>query len=444
MTGEPRAPDGPGPTPANARTVGNAGAGNTGADAQTPAETPPPPAAPARPEAESPGDGNGAPPDGISSDGNGTPPDGNGTPPDGNTPDGDWPGANTPEGNAPDGSSFGGNVSGGSSSDGNTPDGDSPGGSPPDGNSPERAGPSGRGARRLAGLASGGALTGSAPLWKERSALASAAFHLALVGLLFVPGLLDGFGRDDGALEGRPRFDFRIAGGSGPGGGGGGGGSGGDRISAFIRPRAAEPPPPVPETPRQAPIAPRKPRPLRFEDLENLADASSPVELALGTVFSPQAVEAPGLSLSDFEDRGGRDLAPSAGTGDGIGGGEGVGTGEGQGWGVGPGYGGGSGGGAYAPGGYDVEPRLVYEPPEPPYPDGARRRRVSGEVMLQVLVKLDGSTEVLGVIKSGCRACVETARRHARKYRWEPALKDGKPVEAVGVITVTFGLFSGR
>ena len=395
--GEPRAPNGPGPAaPADARAEGGAGA-----DASAPAEAAPRPAAPTRPEAESPAAGNGNAPDGYS--------------PDGYSPAGYSPAGNSPAGN------------------------------PPDGNRPAGAGPDSRRARRLAGLASGGALTGSAaPLWKERSALASAGFHLALVGLLFVPGLLDGFGRDDGALEGRPRFDFRIAGGSGPGGGGGGGGSGGDRISAFIRPRAAEPPPPEPEPPRQAPIAPRKPRPLRFEDLENLADASPPVELALGTVFSPQAVEAPGLSLSDFEDRGGRDLAPSAGAGGGIGGGEGVGTGEGQGWGVGPGYGGGSGGGAYAPGGYDVEPRLVYEPPEPPYPDGARRRRVSGEVMLQVLVKLDGSTEVLGVIKSGCRACVETARRHARKYRWEPALKDGQPVEAVGVITVTFGLFSAR
>ena len=61
--------------------------------------------------------------------------------------------------------------------------------------------------------------------------------------------------------------------------------------------------------------------------------------------------------------------------------------------------------------------------------------------MLQVLVKLDGSTEVLTVLKSGCRACVETARRHALLYRWAPALKDGKPVEAVGMITVRFGLF---
>lgn len=371
------------------------------------------------------------------------------SPPDAERPDATTPDAERPDATAPDAAGPDANAPGGEGPGANAPGAEglganAPGAEGPDANPPGETGLDSRRARRLAGLASGGALAASgAPLWKERSAAASALFHLALVGLLFVPGLLGGFAGDDSALESRPRFDFRIAGGSGPGGGGGGGGSRGDRITAYIRPRAAEPPPPQPETPRQAPIAPRKPRPLRFEDLENLSDTSPPVELALGTVFSPQAVEAPGLSLSDFEDLGGRDTAPSAGTGGGIGGGEGVGTGEGQGWGVGPGYGGGSGGGAYAPGGYDVEPSLIYEPPEPPYPDGARRRRVSGEVMLQVLVKLDGSTEVLGVIKSGCRACVETARRHALRYRWKPALKDGQPVEAVGVITVTFGLFSG-
>lgn len=307
--------------------------------------------------------------------------------------------------------------------------------------------PSAPQSRRLSGLSGGGALTAAAPLWKQRSSLASAAFHLSLGLLLFVPGLLGGGRSDDGGRDALPRFHFDVAGGSGPGGGGGGGGSRGDRITAYI-PERAEPPPepeaPEPETPREAPIAPRKPRPLRFEDLDDLLDRTPPVDLALGSVYSPQAVESPGLSLSDFEDRGGRDRTPSAGTGGGIGGGEGVGTGEGRGWGVGPGHGGGSGGGAYAPGGYDVEPRLIYEPPEPPYPETARRRRVTGEVMLQVLVKLDGSTEVLRVIKSGCRACVETARRHALRYRWKPALKDGKPVEAIGVIRVSFGLFSAR
>ena len=294
----------------------------------------------------------------------------------------------------------------------------------------------------LAGLASGGAASEpSVPIWKQGSAIASAAFHLALIGLVFLPGISFLDSSEDRRM-GSPLFQFRIAGGEGAGGGGGGGGSRGERISAYIPVRVEPPAPqPEPETPREAPIAPRKPRPLRFEDLENLADQPDLKDLVLGNVFSPQAVDFPGLSLDAFGDNGGQDTAPSAGTGGGIGGGEGIGTGEGQGWGVGPGYGGGSGGGAYSPGGYDVEPRLVFEPPEPPYPESARRRRIAGEVMLQVLVKLDGSTEVLGVIKSGCRACVETARKHALLYRWKPALKDGEPVEAVGVISVTFGLF---
>ncbi len=302
--------------------------------------------------------------------------------------------------------------------------------------------PSPRPPNWLGGLESGGAASGG-DSFEWRPALVSFGFHLALGALLLLPGLGVLENSSDSRMSSLPRFDFRVAGGEGAGGGGGGGGSRGDRISAYIPVRVEPPPTPEPEAeqPREAPIAPRKPRPLRFDDLENLADSPEVTDLVLGSVFSPQAVEFPGLSLSDFEDRGGRDTAPSAGEGGGIGGGEGIGTGEGTGWGVGPGYGGGSGGGAYSPGGYDVEPRLLFEPDEPPYPESARRRRISGEVMLQVLVKLDGSTEVLGVIKSGCRACVETARRHAALYRWAPALKDGKPVEAIGVISVSFGLF---
>lgn len=296
---------------------------------------------------------------------------------------------------------------------------------------------------RLGGLAAGGAASGRRGERDWRGALVSVGFHAALAALVFLPGLVGLGDSSENSMVNRPRFDFRVAGGEGAGGGGGGGGSRGDRITAYIpvREAPAPTPEPEPETPREAPIAPRKPRPLKFEDLADLADAPELTDILLGGVYSPQATEFPGLSLSDFEDRGGRDTAPSAGEGGGIGGGEGIGTGEGQGWGVGPGYGGGSGGGAYSPGGYDVEPQLVFEPDEPPYPESARQRRITGEVMLQVLVKLDGSTEVLGVIKSGCRACVETARRHAALYRWKPALKDGKPVEAIGVISVTFGLF---
>ena len=66
---------------------------------------------------------------------------------------------------------------------------------------------------------------------------------------------------------------------------------------------------------------------------------------------------------------------------------------------------------------------------------------VRGEVLLLVLVKLDGTTEVVKVLKS-LPYCVEAARENAKLFRWKPALKEGQPTEAQGVITVTFELFA--
>jgi outer membrane biosynthesis protein TonB len=62
-------------------------------------------------------------------------------------------------------------------------------------------------------------------------------------------------------------------------------------------------------------------------------------------------------------------------------------------------------------------------------------------VILRVRVKLDGSTEVVGVVKS-LPHCVDAAVESAKLWRWKPARRNGKPVEAFGIITVTFDLFA--
>ena len=90
-------------------------------------------------------------------------------------------------------------------------------------------------------------------------------------------------------------------------------------------------------------------------------------------------------------------------------------------------------------GGWDTEPVLVFKGPDPEYPAAAIRRNVSGEVILAIRVLVDGSTEVTGVLKS-LPHCVGVAKESARRYRWRPALKGGRPVEATGVITVRFQL----
>jgi protein TonB len=137
-------------------------------------------------------------------------------------------------------------------------------------------------------------------------------------------------------------------------------------------------------------------------------------------------------------DYGGVDREASSGSGGGIGGGEGTGQGTGTGWGSGPGRGGGYGGGI-GPGSYDIEPIPIFSP-KPAYPPEAREKLVRGGVILEILVREDGTTEVLQVLKSLPYGCVEVAIEAAERWRFKPALKAGKPVEAKGIITVEFEL----
>jgi TonB family protein len=277
---------------------------------------------------------------------------------------------------------------------------------------------------------------------KKKPVTVSILVHLTVFLLLAIPitrNIIVG----DPLIPGEILIRFYQKGATGPGGGGGGGGSGGRKPTTYIRARIEEPQPERPPQPREAPIAPRELPPLVFGDDLDVPDLPTDTEMLFGTVFSPDAVPSPGLSFTAGADMGGIDTEPSSGTGGGIGGGEGTGVGEGKGWGVGPGEGGGFGGGQYQPGGWDIEPTLVEEV-EPEYPAQAIEHSVRGELIVQVLVKTDGSTTVLRVLKSLPHGCVDAAIAAARKWRWKPALKDGQPVEAAAIITFEFDLISQR
>ncbi|MGH9322617.1 MAG: energy transducer TonB [Vicinamibacteria bacterium] len=281
---------------------------------------------------------------------------------------------------------------------------------------------------------------------RTRARVASGLTHFLIIALMLLPAT-GWFAGDEDDSRMPPRVRFPVPGGEGESGGGGGGGSGGRKPTAFIPLRFVKSRPPAPVEPvevdeptRRAPLAPRKPKPFNFDDLD-VPDLPDETEALFAGLFSPDAVDLPGLSLDDSRDWGGVDTEPSSGSDGGMGGGEGSGVGPGEGWGVGPGRGGGYGGGDFSPGSWDSAPIPIYEPPAPPYPSVAREKMVAGEVILQVLVKLDGSTEVVRVVKS-LPFCVDAAKENARLWRWKPALKNGKPVEALGIITVTFDIFA--
>lgn len=87
--------------------------------------------------------------------------------------------------------------------------------------------------------------------------------------------------------------------------------------------------------------------------------------------------------------------------------------------------------------------RLEYaSAPPPAYPRDAARRRLEGTVMLQVLVDVDGRPlEVLVQASSGHRSLDEAARRHVlKRWTFRPAMKDGRAVQAVGLVPVAFDL----
>ncbi|HVJ06729.1 MAG TPA: energy transducer TonB [Candidatus Saccharimonadales bacterium] len=128
------------------------------------------------------------------------------------------------------------------------------------------------------------------------------------------------------------------------------------------------------------------------------------------------------------------------GTGGGIGSGTGGGVGSGRGPGVGPGWGGGIGGGAYHVGGGVSAPKVIYKV-DPEFSDEARKNKWQGIVVLRVVIGTDGRTHEISVARSLGMGLDEKAVEAARLWRFEPGLKDGKPVPVEVNMEVNFHLY---
>ena len=213
----------------------------------------------------------------------------------------------------------------------------------------------------------------------------------------------------------------------GPGGGGGGGGL-----------RESTPPPkamreghqrtssPVPAVKPIAPaIAPTPPI------------ASEPLPTLIAPIVS---------SPSNRQNRAGvleqttaQSDAHGPGTGGGAGTGTGTGLGSGSGPGVGPGSGGGTGGGPYRPGSGIDPPRLLKEV-KADYTEDARRRGLSGEVVLEIVVRSDGTVGDVKTLQGLDSGLNERAVEAVRQWRFAPAQKQGTPVDVLVEVAVEFKL----
>jgi protein TonB len=84
------------------------------------------------------------------------------------------------------------------------------------------------------------------------------------------------------------------------------------------------------------------------------------------------------------------------------------------------------------------EARLVYRA-EPKYPPLPLQARMEGKVVLRAVIAKDGTIQSLEVV-SGHPLFIEASREAIGRWRYQPTLLHGEPVEVETVITVVFTL----
>jgi len=230
--------------------------------------------------------------------------------------------------------------------------------------------------------------TSASNLREERglSAVLSSLLHGAVLALL----IWSTSGAVDMAAK-APRERLVFLAGPGPGGGGGGGGKAPKKpVTRIERPR-----------PQASQSFKPEPQPLPSRALV------SPIALVAGD---------------------NKPLSP-----------EPDGSGPGAGPGLDDGTGGGAGGGPYRPGSGVEPPRLLREV-KAQYTEQARTRGVTGGVVLEIVIRSDGSVGDVKVLRGLGYGLDDQAVAAVRNWKFSPARRLGNPVDVIVEVEVEFSL----
>ncbi len=85
-------------------------------------------------------------------------------------------------------------------------------------------------------------------------------------------------------------------------------------------------------------------------------------------------------------------------------------------------------------------PPKILAKPRPEYTDAARAKKVEGDAVLEVLLASSGEARVLRVIEGLGYGLDECAVKAANEIRFEPAVRDGRPVDSVVTMRIRFEL----
>src|SRR4051812_7664457 len=273
-------------------------------------------------------------------------------------------------------------------------------------------------------------------------ALLSSSVHILVLGLILWAAARSGATAETTQTVDPARLVFLIT--PGPGGGGGGGGNRANKPAPKLerqgapKPRMAVPkvtPDPVLTTAKQQ-VDPPKPTPaVTSQPVIEKAPEPQPTKALIAPVV--EAAADPREHAGVIE----KPAAPAESQGQGIGGGAGsgagIGNGQGMGSGIGEGSGGGTGGGPYRAGSGIEAPRLLREV-KAEYTDEARRRNIRGDVLLEIVVRSDGTVGEVRVMQGLGGGLESRAIAAVKQWKFAPATRRGQPVVVLVEVAVEF------
>jgi TonB family protein len=85
-------------------------------------------------------------------------------------------------------------------------------------------------------------------------------------------------------------------------------------------------------------------------------------------------------------------------------------------------------------------PAEILVKPLPVYTDEAKKLRIEGEVLLEVVFQSSGKLQVVRVVRGLGHGLDEAAVRAAQQIQFKPALRDGQPADSTAVLHIVFQL----
>jgi TonB family protein len=85
-------------------------------------------------------------------------------------------------------------------------------------------------------------------------------------------------------------------------------------------------------------------------------------------------------------------------------------------------------------------PAEILSKPLPIYTDEARKLKIEGEVLLEVVLESSGRLRVVRVVHGLGHGLDDAAIKAAEQIRFKPALHDGQPADSTAVLHIIFQL----